>query len=169
MAIIIGILFFVTIFFGLFAFTGAPYVPSKKKDLEDLFTNLYPLKESDYVVDFGSGDGIVMKYVDKYKAGGLGIELNPVLVLISKIRFRKSKNIRFVCENFYKVELPDETTCIYYFGDDSDFKKVEDKIQGEANRLKKKITLLSYGFDSKTRKASKAHGAFFLYEFKPEK
>ena len=35
--------------------------------------------------------------------------------------------------------------------------------------MKKKITLLSYGFDSKTRKASKAHGAFFLYEFKPEK
>lgn len=169
MAILLGILVFVVLFFGLFAFTGAPYVPSKKKDLEDLFKNLYPLKETDFVIDLGSGDGAVLKAVSKHGAKGLGVELNPLLVLISKIRLRNDKNIRFVCDSMYKIEFPKETTCVYLFGDDRDFGKIEKKIQQEANRLNKKLVLLSYGFDSKSRKATKAHGAYFLYEFKPEK
>ncbi|MBR6810874.1 hypothetical protein IKM56_00320 [Candidatus Saccharibacteria bacterium] len=169
MAIILGILAFLVLFFGLFAFTGAPYVSSKKRDLDDLFKNLYPLKESDFVIDLGSGDGAVLKTVSEHHAKGLGVELNPFLVLISRIRLRKDKNIRFVCENLYRVEFPKETTCIYLFGDDRDFDKIENKIQQEANRLKKKLVLLSYGFDSKNHKATKAHGAYYLYEIKPEK
>lgn len=169
MYIALWIFVFVVVFFGLFAFTGAPYVPSHKKELDLLFKNLYPLKKTDYVIDLGSGDGIVLKSVAEHGAGGTGIELNPVLVLISKLRLRKFKKIHIRLGDMYGLKFPKETTIAYVFGDNRDFNRIERKVQSEANRLNKAIYFVSYGFESKKNKPVKAYRAYFLYKLEPEK
>ena len=169
MQLILPIVSFVLFFFGIFALTGAPYVPSHKKELELLFKNLYPLKKTDHIVDLGSGDGIVLKIAAEHGAGGTGIELNPVLVLLSKLRLRKYKRIHIKLGNMYGLEFPKETTVAYIFGDHRDFDKLEQKVQDEANRLKKPIHFISYGFESKKNKPAKTYRAYFVYKITPEK
>lgn len=166
---IIGIIFAViVIFFGAFAFTGAPYVPSHKEEIELLFKNLYPLSKKDHVIDLGSGDGIVLKIAAENGAKATGIELNPLLAAISRARLKKYKNIQVVTKNFYDYHFPKNTTTVYLFGIDRDFRRMEAKIQNEANRLNKTLYFVSYGFESPTMKPEKTYRAYFLYKITPK-
>jgi len=51
----------VVLLFGFVAFTGAPYVPSRRRDLQKAFDELYRLKKTDVLVDIGSGGGASAK------------------------------------------------------------------------------------------------------------
>ena len=82
---IIGIIiaaFLLTIFFG------APYAPTYKSDLFKLFETINLSKE-DVLVNIGSGNGVVLKVVNNFNAKAIGFEINPFLVIISKIKLRK--------------------------------------------------------------------------------
>ena len=74
----------VVLLFGFVAFTGAPYVPSRRRDLQKAFDELYRLKKTDVLVDIGSGDGIVLREASRRGARAIGYELQPLLVLISR-------------------------------------------------------------------------------------
>jgi predicted RNA methylase len=152
------------IMFGFTAFFGAPYVPSIKSEVEKAFKELCPLTKKDLLIDLGAGDGIVQKIASKYDVKSIGIELNPVIALVAKIRLRKIKNAKIICKNFFKYEFPKETTVIYVFGDSRDLTRIFDKIQKEARRLKKPLKVISYGFDTNEHKLLKKVGAYFLYE-----
>ena len=166
---IIGtILAALVVFFGIFAFTGAPYVPSQKREIELLFKNLYPLSDKEHVVDLGSGDGIVLKIAAENGAKATGIELNPIMALISRLRLRKYKNVKVVNNNYYNFKFPKDTTIVYLFCLDRDFKRIEAKIQNEANRLNKTLYIVSYGFESPTLKPIKTYRAYFLYKVAPK-
>ncbi len=168
MSIALGIIGAIVVFFGIFALTGAPYVPSHKKELELLFENLYPLKKSDHIIDLGSGDGVVLKIAAEHGARCTGIELNPILVLISKLRLLHHKTARVRLGDMYGLKFPEDTSVVYVFGDGRDFTRIERKIQTEANRLNKTLYFISYGFESKKNKPANAYRAYFLYKIKPE-
>ena len=93
MTVLFVILGAILVLFLLSALTGAPYVPSFQKELRLAFKDLYKLGKDDFIVDLGSGDGVVLKTAAEFGASGLGIEINPVLVYISRFRLRKHKNI----------------------------------------------------------------------------
>jgi predicted RNA methylase len=95
---------------GFVAFTGAPYVPSKRRDVAKAFDELYPLTSKDVLVDIGSGDGIVLRMASKYGAKAIGYEIHPVLVLVSRLLSRRDKNVRVRLANFWRVPLPDTNT-----------------------------------------------------------
>ena len=93
---IIGIIiaaFLLTIFFG------APYAPTYKSDLFKLFETINLSKE-DVLVNIGSGDGVVLKVVNNFNAKTIGFEINPFLVIISKIKLRKYQNYQIYLKNF---------------------------------------------------------------------
>src|SRR3990167_11438551 len=77
--------------FGLVVFRGAPYVPTLRKNLEQGFRDVYPLSERDLLVDIGSGDGVVLRQAAKCGARAIGYELNPFLVVISKLLSRSEE------------------------------------------------------------------------------
>lgn len=151
------------ILFGVTALTGAPYVPSKKRELKTAFEKLYQLKEQDFLVDLGSGDGVVLAMASKYKAKGLGIELNPLMLIISKWRLRKCKSIKFKWGSFWKAKLPAEATVFYVFADSRDIRKVYRLIEHRAKELNKKFYLISYAFKIPEVEAMKHVGAYYLY------
>lgn len=93
---IIGIIiaaFLLTIFFG------APYAPTYKSDLFKLFETINLSKE-DVLVNIGSGDGVVLKVVNNFNTKAIGFEINPFLVIISKIKLRKYQNYQIYLKNF---------------------------------------------------------------------
>jgi hypothetical protein cdivTM_09943 len=83
--------------FLLTVFFGAPYVPTHKKELIKLFEKL-KLSKNDILADIGSGDGVVLKTASNFSAKSIGFEINPFLVLISRIRLRNSKIHKFIFE-----------------------------------------------------------------------
>lgn len=154
--------------FGLVVFRGAPYVPTKKRDLEKAFTDVYPLKDSDTLVDIGSGDGVVLRQAAKRGARAIGYELNPVLVLISRLVSRQyGDRISIQLADFWFVALPNDTTIVYTFGESRDIKKMYKKVAREATRLQKSLYFMSYGFTVKGQQTVKDDGAIHLYRIDP--
>ena len=154
----------IIIVLGFTAFFGAPYVPSLKTELEKAFTKLYKISEKDLLIDLGAGDGIVQKTAAKHGTKSIGIELNPLLALIAKVRLRKYKNAKIVTKNFYNFHFPKETTVVYVFGDSRDIKKITQKIENEAKQLKKSLFVISNGFELPGYKPEKQVGAYYLFK-----
>lgn len=153
--------------FGVVVFRGAPYVPSLPADIERAFTELYVVGEQDTVVDVGSGDGIVLRHAERRGAQAIGYEINPLLVVISRLLSYRSPNVQVKLADFWLTPLPSSTTLVYAFSVSRDMVKMANKMQSEATRLGRPLYFMSYGSDMKNRPAIKSLGAHHLYEFTP--
>jgi SAM-dependent methyltransferase len=162
--IIAGIVILV---FGFVVFRGAPYVPSQKKYVRQAFSELYPLGESDVLVDVGSGDGIVLRLAREHGAHAIGYELNPVLVALSRWLSRGDDAVRVVLADFWTIELPDDTTIVYGFMVTRDMAKMVNKLQQEANRLGRPLLFMTYGNMVAGMTAEASVAAYHLYQFYP--
>ena len=149
--------------FGLFclaAFTGAPYVPSKKEDLRVAFEELYKLSDKDVLLDLGAGAGAVMKFAKTYGAKTIGVELNPLLAFLAKRRTGSD----VCCKNYYNYQFPKDVTVVYVFGDSRDIKKIYQKVEKEAKRLHKKLYFISLAFPIPNQKPINQKGPYYLYK-----
>ncbi len=161
------VLIVLILIFGFVVFRGAPYVPSQKRYVIEAFTKLYPLKAEDVLLDIGSGDGMVLRIAEKYCKKVIGYELNPLLVLMSRLLSINNKKIIIKLADFWLTQIPDDTTIIYLFAVTRDIKKIIKKFQNESDRLGREIRVLSYGNEFKGLKFVKKHGPYFLYQFNP--
>ena len=157
----------VVLVFGLVVLRGAPYVPSKPKDIKLAFTELYPLTEADTLIDIGSGDGIVLRAAARCQAKAIGYELNPILVVIAKILSRNQPNVDVKWADFWRVKLPEATTVVYTFGESRDIAKMATKVANEATRMGHPLAFISYGFAVPGLEPVKAVGMHYLYRFSP--
>ena len=161
------LLFISVLTFGFVVFRGAPYVPSRKRQLAIAFEDLYPLSSQDTLVDIGSGDGIVLREAAKRGARAIGYELNPVLVLISRLLSRQQPGVTTRLADFWFVSLPTETTVVYVFGESRDIAKMAKKVRDEAQHLQKVLSFISYGFIVPGLEPEKKVGPYYLYRFTP--
>lgn len=167
MSIAFWIFFAFVILFSFVIIRGAPYVPSQKKYIKRALTKLYPLSAKDTLVDVGSGDGIVLRLAAKRGARAVGFELNPLLVLVSKFLCLGDPKITTRWADFWRVPLPDDTTVVYVFMVEKMSKKLEQKIQDEATRLHRDLTVIAFGIPFRQRQAEVTLDAYFLYTFRP--
>jgi hypothetical protein len=157
----------VIVLFGFVVFRGAPYVPSKRKEIAQAFTELYALDNDDLLVDIGSGDGIVLREASRRGARAVGYELNPLLVLISRFISRKDDKVSTYLADFWRVKLPAETTVVYTFGESRDIARMAKKVSEEADRLGKPLAFISFGFMVPGQEPLKKLGAYYLYQYTP--
>lgn len=157
----------VVLLFGLVVFRGAPYVPSQKRFVRQAFSELYPLGAEDVLVDVGSGDGIVLRLASERGARAVGYELNPLLVIISRLLSRRDDRVEVKLADFWLTPLPDDTTIIYAFAVTRDIKKMTKKMQREADRLQRPLRFMSYGNALTGREADMSLSAYYLYTFYP--
>lgn len=155
-----GLLFF----FGFMAFTGAPYVPSKRREVRQVFLKLYPLSSRDVLVDIGAGDGVVLREASRRGARAIGYEINPALVLVAKWLSRTDSRVSVRLANFWHTQLPNDTTVVYVFGDGRDIGNIYKRVQAEASRCGRHLMLISYGFEVKDAKPLRRYKAYFLYK-----
>lgn len=161
-AIIAGI-FILTVLFG------APYVPSRNAELRKAFKNLYPLNKKDLLIDLGSGDGKVLKVASEFGARSVGVELNPILAFISKLRLQNNKKATVICRDYFHYDFPAETTVVYVFSEDRDMPKMVRHIEKQAKKIGHPIYLISHAFEVSGYKAEKTYRAYYLYKIKEAK
>ncbi len=153
--------------FGWVVFCGAPYVPSQKKYIARAFTSLYQLDRNDVLLDIGSGGGVVLRMASKRAAKAIGYEINPALVIISKLLSIHNKKVQIHLADLWKKNIPDDTTVIYVFAVSRDINKILIKIQNEANRLSRSLKVISYGSGFDNIKPDKELDAYRLYTVRP--
>lgn len=155
-----GIIFAV-IWLGV-VFIGPPYVPALKRDIAVLFKEL-AIGSKHHLVDLGAGDGRVLKMAAERGATVSGVEINPFLVGIARVKLQPYKGT-VVLGNLWKYRLPDATTHVFAFSADVFMNKLEKYCEAQ-RRHTGNFWLLCYGFRFKGREPEKVVGAFNLYRF----
>jgi predicted RNA methylase len=158
----------IILLFGFVVFRGAPYVPSRTRYINEAFNELYPLDIRDTLVDIGSGDGVVLRQAARRGARAIGYELNPALVLISRLLSGGDKLVEVHLADAWFAEFPETTTVIYAFMVTRDMKKFVTKIQTEADRLQRPLAVMLYGNEIHDKTPTKVVGAYKLYGFVPK-
>lgn len=157
----------IVVLIGISAFFGAPYLPSHRKDIRRLFDDLAPIGKGDVVLDIGSGDGVVLREVSRRGAKAIGYEIHPLFVGISRLLSIGDKNVRVVWANAWTTTFPKGVTLVYIFSVKRDAGKVILKMQEEADRLNRPLTLVCYGNPLPNRDVTEQDGAYYLYSFHP--
>jgi hypothetical protein len=97
--------------------SGGPYVPTPQV-VVDRMLQFAGVNEKDFVVDLGSGDGvIVLTAARQYKAGGMGVDIDPDLVKLSNDRARQQKvadRVGFIEQDVFKADLSRATVVTLY-------------------------------------------------------
>jgi hypothetical protein len=88
--------------------TGGPYVPTPQVVVDQML-RIADVRASDYVIDLGSGDGvIVLTAARQFKAAGMGVDIDPDLVRLSNDSARKlgvADRVRFVQQDVFKTDI----------------------------------------------------------------
>ena len=156
------------VFVFLFAFVvffGAPYLPSKKRQIE-VALEMLGAGKGKVLVDLGSGDGAFLKAAAKRGAEVYGYELNPILCVISWLRcFKYRKQVHIKLANFWITPLPKETTGVYTFLLHRYMKRLDMRMNTEAVRLKHTVKLASFTFAIPGKQAVDVQDGVFLYRY----
>jgi hypothetical protein len=151
----------IILIFSFVILFGAPYLPTLKPQAQNAL-DLLNLKPGQVLLELGSGDGRVLKRAAKQGIKGVGYELNPLLVLYSKIScWRYRKLVTFKCRNYWQVTFP-PCNGIYVFLLDKYMPKLDKKIMQD---LPKPVKLVSYAFKIPTRKPVAKKGGLMLYKY----
>ncbi len=137
----------VLVLFALTAFTGAPYVPSHRRDIQRVFREGVKLTKDDVVLDIGAGDGVVLIEAAKLGAQAIGYEINPLLVLVARWRTRNYRdNVQVIWANAWRRKPLERVTVLYAFGDGRDIRKMYALAERQARAQRRALTFVSYGF-----------------------
>jgi SAM-dependent methyltransferase len=159
----LGALLFIC--FLMIVFRGAPFVPTRGKDIEELF-ELYQFKKGDVLIDLGSGDGRVLAAAATRGIASVGYELNPFLVAYSRYKLRNYPGTDVRLQDFWLSKMPRGTAVVFVFLAGPFMKKLDTKIQREAVRLGHDITLVSYGVKVPGKPPEMQRGGFIVYRYK---
>lgn len=97
-------------------FRGAFFAGTSDRRLTALL-KLLKLSPSDLVVDLGSGRGQVVMAVVKTGARAVGIEVNPWLVFVSRLKIRRqglSKHAKIINANLWTHDLSPYSVVVVY-------------------------------------------------------
>ena len=153
--------------FLLIVLRGAPYVPTRTRDMDALFA-LHDFKTHELLVDLGSGDGRVLIAAAKQGVKSIGYELNPLLAGLTWLRLRPYKKLATVrCQDFWLTPLPKDTAAVFVFLAEPFMHKLDRYLAREAARLGHEVTLISYGVKVKSRSPQQEQGSFLVYRYEP--
>jgi hypothetical protein len=148
--------------FGFVLLFGAPYLPTLNKQV-NVALELADLKTGQTLLELGCGDGRLMVAAAKKGITVVGYELNPILVIITKIRiWRYRKNAKVVWGNFWKVEWP-AAEAIFVFLLPKYMEKLDKKIVQSTSAP---VKLISFAFTVPDKKPIKYKQGVYLYDYR---
>lgn len=148
--------------FGFVVLFGAPYLPTLGRQQETAL-DLLDLKPGQTLLELGCGDGKVLVAAAERGIKTVGIELNPVLALISWARTRRyGVQVKVIWGSFWREEWP-LTDGIYVFLLDKYMKKLDTNIiQKYPGR---NVKLVSFAFKVPGKKHVRSKHGLFLYTY----
>ncbi len=152
----------VILMFGFVLLFGPPYLPTLKPQINTAF-ELLDIPPGGVVLELGSGDGRVLVAAAKRGYRAVGIELNPLLFLVSKlITFKYRNQVKVVWGNMWARPWP-EADAIFAFMLPRLMKRLDHEIENWSGRP---VKLASHAFrvDSKTASAHK--NGVYIYDYR---
>lgn len=150
--------------FGFVLLFGAPYLPTLKKSTTEAL-DLLNLKPGQMLLELGSGDGHILREAARRGIYSVGYELNPLLVVWSKLMcWPQRKYIKVIWGNYWNYKLQ-QTDGIYVFLLDRYMKKLDKKITHE---ITQKVRLVSYAFEIPGKKPAHKLNGLYVYNYSPK-
>ncbi len=139
---------------------GAPYLPILKNRIPEAL-DLINLKPGQTLIELGSGDGRVLAAAAQRGIQSIGYELNPLLVVYSKLRLIKYRKLtRVVWGNYWTKKWP-EAHGIFVFLLQPYMQKLGTKIE---QNYPKGIKLVSFAFTLPDAQPVKELNGLYLYQ-----
>lgn len=154
----------VTILFSAVVVFGAPYLPTLSARVDDAL-DLLDLKPGQTILELGSGDGRMLKASAQRGLNAVGYELNPILVLYSRLSCWKYRDKVVVHWGNYWNKTWPKTDGIYVFLLQSYMDKLHKRCIQESKKSEK-IKLVSFAFKIDNIKHKKENNGMYLYIFK---
>ena len=162
MAWLVLVLFLLLFAFCFVVFFGPPYLPTLGRSMETAL-DLLELKPGQTMLELGSGDGRVLLAAAKRGVNVVGIELSPVLVVISWLRTRRyRKQVRIMWGNYFQVTWP-PAEAIFTFMLPRQMAKLDHRIE---RWHEAPVKLASFSFAIPGKKPAKQKDGVLLYEYK---
>ncbi len=140
---------------------GAPYLPTLRTKVP-MALDMLGLKKGQTLLELGSGDGRLLRAAAQRGLNAVGYELNPLLVIYSKlITFRHRKQVRVIWGNYWKANWP-QADGIFVFLLQPYMEKLDKKI---TQKQIKNISLVSFAFTINSKKPTKKKAGLYLYKY----
>jgi hypothetical protein len=150
--------------FGFVLAFGAPYLPTLDKQVRTAL-ELAGLKRGQSLLELGCGDGKVLIAAAQRGVQVTGFELNPLLVVVCKLRcwrYRQLVTVRWA--NFWTTTWP-ATDVIFIFGLPRIMQRLDAKIDHDVT---KPARLVSFAFAIPNRKPTAERDGVFRYDYSPK-
>jgi hypothetical protein len=148
--------------FGLVVFFGPPYLPTLRVQTETALDLLH-LNPGQTLLELGSGDGRVMRAAAAQGLRVVGIELNPLLVLVSRIvTWRYRDKVRILWGSYWRVTWPDADG-IFTFMIGRQMGMLDVRVEAWHT---KPLHLASFAFAIPGKQLTKEKKGIFLYTYK---
>jgi predicted RNA methylase len=155
------ILFLITLAFAIAGPMGAPYVPILKHQ-SDAFFVLADMSRGQTIIDLGAGDGRLLRAAAARGMYGVGYEINPIMVVVSRIVcWRYRAQIKLHLANLWQVTLPDADV-IYVFLMPKHMTKLRELLDRQVKRPTKVIT---YAFEIPGLTPTRHNTNTYVYQF----
>ncbi len=146
--------------FSLVILRGAPYLPTLKQQTKDAL-DLLGLKPGETLLELGSGDGRMLRAAAERGIYSIGYELNPLLVIWTKIRHFKHRHyISVKWGDFWNIKWQ-KSDGMYVFLLDKYMKKLDKKIIQYSKGKQYKV--VSFGFEIPGKKPVKTKKGLRMY------
>jgi len=162
MPVIFGVLLVVILLFGGVVCFGPPYLPTLRVQA-DVALNLLALSPGQTLLELGCGDGRVVRAAAARGLYVVGIELNPILVLISRIvTWRYRRRVRIIWGSYWRLKWP-QADGIFTFMIGRQMATLDRRIE---NWHKKPVRLASFAFAIPDKRPLQEKQGVFLYLYK---
>lgn len=158
--------------FGFVLAVGPPYLPTLNKQVL-VALDLLKLKPGQHLLELGCGDGKVLLAAARRGLRVTGIELNPLLVLVCKLRtWRYRRQVRVVWGNYWRVELWPAADGIFGFVLPKYMTKLDETIKVWRRSVVmtgRSVKLASFAFEIPGRKADRKQSGVLLYVYEHQR
>jgi hypothetical protein len=156
------IIFFVILCFGFVVCFGPPYVPTLTEQV-NVALDLVDLKKGDTLLELGSGDGKVLLAAARRGWKAVGFELNPLLVIYSRIRLWKyRKHVKIIWGNYWQTRKWPPADGIFTFMIGRQMPRLHRTIEVWHQ---KPVRLASFAFAIPTLQPTTFRRGVYLYEY----
>lgn len=145
-------------------FIGGEWVPTPQMIVNKML-KIAKVNKSDTVYDLGSGDGKIVLSSAEFGAKSIGVEIDPIRVLISRVKIKLAgltKLVRIVQKNIFEVNVK-EADVVTLFLLPKTMEKLENKLRRE---LRKGARVVSYRYVFKDWKPVKVDEENKIYLYK---
>jgi SAM-dependent methyltransferase len=148
--------------FALVILFGAPFLPTLSNKVDDAI-ELLELKPGQTMLELGSGDGRLLIAAAKKGIYSVGYELNPLLVIYSKLKsWKYRKFITISWGNYWNKSWP-EADGMYVFLLNPYMSKLHNKVVQYTK--KRKLTLVSFAFKIPEKEYDLEKESMFRYKY----